>query len=81
MLVSSTMMLLQNHFLFLEVPGKILIRMFIFNQFLIYIRVVFAFSSSEQIGKWLNHSEHGKEMLVELPSEFAFMKQSGPYAV
>uniref|UniRef100_A0A915N3F5 V-type proton ATPase subunit a n=2 Tax=Meloidogyne incognita group TaxID=654580 RepID=A0A915N3F5_MELJA len=41
--------------------------------------VVFAFSSSEQIGKWLNHSEHGKEMLVELPSEFAFMKQSGPY--
>nr|CAD2195795.1 unnamed protein product [Meloidogyne enterolobii] len=35
---------------------------------------------SEQIGKWLNHSEHGKEMLVELPSEFAFMKQSGPYA-
>ncbi|KAF7635779.1 hypothetical protein Mgra_00004871 [Meloidogyne graminicola] len=35
----------------------------------------------EKVGQWMNHSDHGgKEFLLELPAEFAYMKKTGPYA-
>lgn len=36
----------------------------------------------QELGGWMNQSESGgKEFMIEIPSEKAYMKESGPYAV